>query len=90
MPIQEFHVQVLSGDYPRLPDAIKAAAAGHELKGLYKICVGRHGRITGVSILASIPDGGDDAVMASLFGWKLKPQPVPICSIMQFIFDIQP
>jgi hypothetical protein len=86
VPPHFFDKEMVSMEDPHLPSSLKAAAAGKELTAMYKVCVGRHGRVTSVSVLSSIPDGGDDAIMATVFRWKLKPQPTPICTIARWVF----
>jgi len=32
--------------------------------------------------------GADEAIMATLRTWQLKPQPIPICSLSRFVFTV--
>ena len=54
---------------------------------MVKICVDQSGRVNNVQMIQGIP-GADNDIIATLRGWKFKPQPVPICSLSRFVFTI--
>jgi hypothetical protein len=86
VPPAMFEQQLLAAPAPHLPDVVKKRARG-ELVGMYKICAATDGKIIEVAPLQSIA-GADEAIMATLRTWQLKPQPMPICSISRFVFSV--
>ena len=87
VPPQVFDSEALVREAPHLPDAVKARARG-DVTGMYKVCVATDGTVMSVAPLQSIA-GADDAIMATLRRWRLKPQPTPICSITRFVFSVE-
>jgi protein TonB len=79
--------QRISSPDPHLPNSI--GVPGQSLRATYRICVGTNGRVTSVEVMAGIP-GGDQAVTEHIrSNWIYKPQPLPVCSIRNFIFMIR-
>jgi len=89
VPAQAFGSQKIAGDDPHLPDAVKAQHPGATLSWIGKVCVREDGVVDEVKVIAGIP-AADEGIMSTLQTWKLKPQPVPICGIVRFMFDIPP
>ncbi|HEX8951680.1 MAG TPA: hypothetical protein VF945_07525 [Polyangia bacterium] len=87
VPPSQFHGQKIRGDLPHLPDIVKLRRMGEQLGGMYKVCVGPDGNVDSVSSLQPIPDA-NDAIVATLKGWKLKPQAQGICTLLRFEFAI--
>ena len=81
--------QRVSSPDPRLPGAVLSAHPGQQLKGTYRICVRQDGRISEVTVLTPVP-GADPAIIEQLkSNWIYKPQPLPVCTIRNFIFIIK-
>src|SRR5215472_11325422 len=81
--------QRISSPDPRLPEAVLSAHPGQQLKGTYRICVRQDGRISEVTVLTPVP-GADPAIIEQLkSSWVYKPQPLPVCTIRNFIFIIK-
>jgi hypothetical protein len=81
--------QRLSSPDPRLPEAVVSAHPGQQLKGTYRICVRQDGRVSDVTVLTPVP-GADPAIIEQLkSSWIYKPQPLPVCTIRNFIFIIK-
>ncbi len=87
VPPHVFDTEALVRETPHLPDAVKLRARG-DLVGMYKVCVATDGTVMSVAPLQSIA-GADEAIMATLRRWQLKPQPTPICSITRFVFSVE-
>lgn len=89
---------VLEHDYPRLPDKVRAAHAGEEISVMYFVTVGTDGSVlavapynAGATAEARRTVADVDAVVEdTLRAWKFKPQPIPMRSIMRFVFTIVP
>jgi len=80
--------QRISSPNPHLPDSFRESHPRQLVRGTYRICVNTSGRVSDVSIVASIP-GLDQAIIEQLKRtWVYKPQPVPVCSERNFIFKI--
>jgi hypothetical protein len=88
VPPHVFEEQKVSGDMPHLPDAVKAAAGSGELVWMGKVCAGVDGEIAQVSVVSGIP-GADDAITTVLRGWRLRPQEIPICTLVRFVFTVR-
>ncbi len=83
-----FDAQRISAPNPHLPDSFRESHPRQRLRGSYRICVNRDGRVADVGVVASIP-GLDQAIIDQLKrSWLYKPQPVPVCSERIFIFNI--
>lgn len=83
-----FDRELLFAPDPHLPSAIRESHPHEQLRGLYRICIGRDGRVQHVSVLSSIA-GADEAIMGQIrSAWRYKPQPVPVCSTRGFVFTI--
>ncbi len=87
VPPHMFDTQLLAHELPHLPDAVKLKARG-DLVGVYKICAGVDGKITQVTPMQSIA-GADEAIMATLRSWQIKPQALPICTMTRFVFTVE-
>lgn len=88
IPSFVFDAQRISSPNPHLPQAFAQAHPRQQIRGTYRICVNRDGRVSDVSVVTSIP-GTDQAIAEQLKStWTYKPQPVPICTERQFIFNI--
>ncbi len=88
VPAHMLEQQKISGDMPHLPDIVKIQRKGTgEAVAMVKVCIDQGGRVNQVSILQGIP-GADNDIMSTVRGWKYKPQPIPICSMVRFEFQI--
>jgi len=73
---------------PGLPDAVKKRATGYII-GMYKMCFGTDGAAIKVTPLQSVGEG-EESVEATLLKWRLRPQPIPICTLVRLVFDYAP
>jgi hypothetical protein len=72
---------------PHLPPGFKPPIGEKTVKGVYLICVGADGKVSKVSTVLTIP-GADHTVMEQIEStWLYKPQPVPVCTPRQFVFQ---
>jgi hypothetical protein len=72
---------------PHLPPGFKPSVGEKSVKGIYLICVGTDGKVAKVSTVLTIP-GADHVVMEQIeSSWVYKPQPVPVCTPRQFVFQ---
>jgi hypothetical protein len=79
----------LAGAMPHLPVAVQLQRRGlGDTTFTARICVDQSGRVSSVGVLAGIP-GADGEIVQTLRGWRYKPQPIPVCFISQFVFDVQ-
>jgi len=79
---------VLSQDWPHLPDVVKAQRRGTTVPGTYKVCIAQSGSISSVDVLSGIP-GADDTIVSTIRTWRYKPQAIPICFIQAFEFQVE-
>jgi hypothetical protein len=70
---------------PHLADAVKTAHAGGDLPSIYKVCANTEGKIVAVFTVQSIPEA-DSAIADTIRQWRLKPQPVGVCTLVRFVF----
>ncbi len=88
VPPHVFDTEKLSGEMPHLPDIVRIQRKGTgDAVWMGKVCVDQGGRVNQVSTLQGIP-GGDGAIVAGLREWRFKPQPVPICTMLRFVYTI--
>lgn len=79
----------VAGAMPHLPATVIASRRGlGDSTFTAKICVDQSGTVSSVSVLSGIP-GADADILATLRGWRYKPQPIPVCFLSQFVFDVQ-
>jgi periplasmic protein TonB len=79
----------LSSPDPRLPDELATRYAGQSVSGKYRICIDTDGNVSAVSVVSPL-NGADEQIMAHLKStWKYKPQPVPICTVRNFVFNVK-
>jgi hypothetical protein len=70
--------KITTGDDPHLPDEVKMRNRGRAVVGSYKICIAKDGAICSVDAISPI-QGADENIVKALYGWRYKPQPLPIC-----------
>ena len=89
VPPHVFEQAILSKVIPHLPDVVKIQRRGTG-PATYRalVCIDAAGSVTRVQTIESIP-GGDEVCTAALHQWKFKPQPLPICSIVELEFQIE-
>ena len=54
---------------------------------MVKICIDQAGKVNQVQIIQGIP-GADNDILSTIRTWKYKPQPIPICSMTRFVFNV--
>jgi hypothetical protein len=77
----------ISGEVPRLPDAVKRLNGQTTIIGVYRVCADTRGDVTGVLPLVPLP-GANASTVGVLKGWKFSPSPQPFCSPQRFEFQI--
>ena len=75
------------GDDPHLPSEVKILHPCESLTGSYKVCLDRNGSIGSVDVVQGIP-GADEGIIASVKSWRYRPQPIPVCFIQFFEFQV--
>jgi periplasmic protein TonB len=79
----------MSSPDPKLPDELATRYAGQSVKGTYRICIDTEGNVLAVTVVNSIP-GADEQIVGHLKQtWKYKPQPVPVCTVRNFVFNVR-
>ncbi len=74
---------------PHLPEVIKAQRRGTEPPVFgARLCVDESGSVFQLQVIQSIP-GADEAIVATLRQWRYRPQPIPVCFVANFQFDIE-
>ena len=88
MPPHVLDTEKISGDMPHLPDIVRIQRKGTgDAIFLAKVCVDQRGNVNQVSVIQGIP-GADSSIMSSLRTWRFKPQAIPICSMLRFVYTI--
>jgi periplasmic protein TonB len=88
VPPHVLDTEKISGETPHLPDIVKIQRKGTgEAVWMGKVCVDSGGRVNQVSTIQGIP-GADNAIVDALRGWRFKPQAIPICSMLRFVYTI--
>jgi protein TonB len=88
VPPHMLEQQKLSGELPHLPDIVKIQRKGTGLAiSMVKVCIDQGGNVNQVSIIQGIP-GADAAILQAVRMWRYKAQPIPICSMVKFEFQI--
>lgn len=82
--------QAIEREPPHLPDAVREKhPGGTEIAVSYYVTIGTDGRVSAVDPLAPAPDI-DPAITATLKRWRFKTQPIPIRTMLRFVFTIPP
>lgn len=79
--------KISTGDDPHLPDEVKSNHRCEILTGSYQVCIGTNGDVIKVEAKESIP-GGDSQIIATLQGWRFKPQTAQVCFVQFLEFEI--
>lgn len=88
VPPLTFDQNALYKPDPHLPDIIKIQRKGTgDAIWMGKVCVDQSGRVNQISMMQSIP-GADASIMGTMRTWKFKPQPVPICTLIRIVYNI--
>jgi protein TonB len=88
VPSFVFAKDKIGGGDPHLPDEFKSRHPKETLNASYRVCVGTDGRVSEMSVVRGI-GGVDDGIIQQVRGsWSFKPQPVPVCTIWNFVFKI--
>ncbi|MBX3231694.1 MAG: PaxA [Labilithrix sp.] len=90
VPTFLFAKERIASPPPALTDPFKDKHPKQTVSSRYRICVGTNGRVTEVVVLTPLGGTEDDHVMRQIkAGWVWKPQPLPICSVQNFDFNIR-
>lgn len=89
VPPHVFEQAILSKVLPHLPDVVKIQRRGTG-PATYRavVCIDAGGAVTKVQTIQSIP-GGDEVCIDALRQWRFKPQPLPICSVVELEFQFE-
>jgi uncharacterized protein (DUF2147 family) len=81
--------QQLSHADPHLPANVRSQRSGTgDARFMGKVCVNTEGKVYSVNVLSGIP-GGDESIVSTIKSWTYKPQPVSVCFVANFVFDLQ-
>jgi hypothetical protein len=83
-----FDKERLTAPDPHLPQDFVNRNPKQTFTGTYRICVGTDGRITEVTAVRGIAGLDGDLISQLKRTWTYKPQPVPVCSVRNFVFKI--
>jgi protein TonB len=84
----QLDTEKIAGADPHLPEFVKNARRGMaDTRFVARLCVDRGGSVSRVDVLQGIP-GADEPIIRTLRGWQYKPQPVPVCFVGNFVFNI--
>ncbi len=73
---------------PHLPDIIKIQRKGTgEAIWMGKVCIDQAGKVSQIQQMNGIP-GADSSIIGTMRTWKFKPQPVPICTLIRLVYNI--
>jgi protein TonB len=88
VPPHVLDTEKISGDTPHLPDIVTIQRKGTgDAIFMAKVCVDQSGHVNQVSVIQGIP-GADSSIMNTLRTWRFKPQAIPICSMLRFVYTI--
>lgn len=87
VPPHFFDEQMVAHSDPHLPDAVLAKAKARELVWTGKVCANADGTIGQVAVIQGIP-GADAKVIETLRTWRLRPQPLPVCTVIRLVYDV--
>jgi periplasmic protein TonB len=88
VPPHMFDSEALYKPDPHLPDIVKIQRKGTgEAIFMGKVCVDQSGHVNQVSVIQGIP-GADNEIVGTMRTWKFKPQPVPICTMIRLVYNI--
>lgn len=88
VPPHKLDEQRLFGSDPHLPSMLIRERRGeHGLTFIARMCVDQSGNVSQVSVLQSLP-GADADIIGTLRRWRYKPQPIPVCFMANFVFDV--
>lgn len=74
---------------PHLPPIVKIQREGTgDAHFVAKVCVGNDGQVFQVKVLRGIP-GADASIVETIRQWTYKPQPVSVCFVANFVFELR-
>ena len=80
--------QRISAPDPHLPEGLRTNPGQH-MRATYRICVRQDGHVSDVTIVTPLP-GADAAIIDQVKRtWIYKPQPLPVCTIRNFMFIVK-
>jgi hypothetical protein len=89
LPPHALDAQRVAGAMPHLPPAVAGARRGlGDSTFTARLCVDQSGAVSSVTVLAGIP-GADADIVSTVRAWRYKPQPIPVCFITQFVYEVQ-
>lgn len=88
VPPHTLDAQRVAGAMPHLPASVIGARRGlGETTFTARLCVDQSGAVSSVTVLSGIP-GADADIVSTVRGWRYRPQPIPVCFITQFVYDV--
>jgi protein TonB len=81
---------LMAHEAPRLSEVYRRSHVGRGvMNGIYKVCVGGDGKVTGVTPVKSI-EGADDEVAESIREtWRYKPQASALCALVPVPLEVK-
>ncbi|HEX2572785.1 MAG TPA: protein kinase [Polyangia bacterium] len=73
---------------PAIPATVKMQYQGSEMTFVAVVCTQESGEVSKVRVLQGIP-GADEVIVRTLMGWRLKPQPCPLCYPVRLLYAIE-
>jgi hypothetical protein len=88
VPPHQLDAQRIAGNDPHLPPRMIQDHVGEHFAFMARMCIDQSGRVMQIGVVRGIP-GADEAIVDELRRWRYRPQPLPVCFIADFTFDIQ-
>ncbi len=87
VPAFVWNRELVDAPMPHLPDAVKVQLAGSQAVFMAKVCAATDGHINQAAVMQGIA-GADAAIIETLRRWQLRPQPLPICTLMRLVYTV--
>ena len=75
---------------PSVPDWYYNENRGKVTRGTFRLCVAQDGHVSSMEVLSGLAGNMNAHVIEHVKQlWKFKPQPLPVCTQWQFIFELK-
>jgi hypothetical protein len=89
VPEYKIAAELISSPEPHLPPPVLLQQKGlGDLHYPAYVCIDREGRVSTVQPFHGVA-GADETIIATLRTWRYRPQPIPICSVVELVFHIE-
>lgn len=88
IPANLIRNQALSLPSPHLPERVKSSRRGQVVTASYKVCIATEGTISTVEPMRRSHEF-DWEVLSTMYTWRYKPQPAPLCFVQFFEWHIE-